>query len=167
MKRIPGVVVAIVEDLNDPDRLGRIKVKYPWLEGEPRSTWAPVATPFAGRKRGAWWMPEPQDECLVAFDQGDFDHPYVVGFLWNGVDRPPEQDPRVRLFHSLNGHRVEIYDPDVSAGDQGYILIEDAHGNRIELKNAQINIQGVGIIQIQAPTVLINGRVVAPTPNPI
>lgn len=167
MKEIRGVVVAVVEDLTDPQGEGRIKVRYPWLEGGPQSAWAPVATPFAGRNRGAWWMPELGDECLVAFEQGDFDHPFVVGFLWNGVDVPPASDPRRRLFHSLNGHQIEIYDPDPSSGDRGYILIKDAHGNQVELSNAQINIRGVGIIQIQAPNVVIQGRVVAPVGPPI
>ena len=167
MKKIQGVVVGVVQDLNDPQREGRIKVRYPWLEGEPQSAWAPIATPFAGRRRGAWWMPEPGDECLVAFEQGDFNHPFVVGFLWNGVDPPPSSDPRVRLFSSLNGHKIEIYDPDASSGDQGYILIEDAHGNSIELSNAAINIRGVGAIDIRAPIVTINGRPVAPVPQPI
>ena len=36
-----------------------------------------------------------------------------------------------------HGHRVEIYDPDVASGDQGYIRLQDAHGNRVELANAR------------------------------
>ena len=57
-----------------------------------RSAWAPVAAPLAGKKRGAFFMPELGDEVLVAFEHGDFDHPFIIGFLWNGVDTPPETD---------------------------------------------------------------------------
>lgn len=165
--RIPGVVTGLVTDLDDPQKEGRIRVKFPWLPGEPLSPWAPIAVAFAGGGRGAYFMPEPGDEVLVAFEHGDFNHPYVIGFLWNGMDKPPEQDPRVRVFHSLNGHRIEIYDPDVASGDQGYIRLQDAHGNRVELANARITIQGIGLIHIQAPNVMINSRPVAPVGSPI
>lgn len=166
-ERIPGVVTAVVTDLDDPQQEGRIRVQYRWMPDEPVSPWAPIAVAFAGNGRGAYFMPEPGDEVLVAFEQGDFDHPFVVGFLWSGADRPPETNPRVRVFHSLNGHRIEIYDPDVTGGDQGYIRLQDAHGNKVELSNARVIIQSVGLIQLQAPNVLINSRPVAPVGSPI
>jgi uncharacterized protein involved in type VI secretion and phage assembly len=112
-------------------------------------------------------MPEIDDEALVAFEHGDFHHPFILGFLWNGADRPPTDDPKKRLIRSLNGHEIEIYDPGIAAGDRGYIRLKDAHGNEIELSNARITIRGVALIEIQAPIVMINGRPVAPTPNPI
>ena len=45
---------------------------------------------MAGKERGYWFMPEVDDEAIVAFEHGDFDHPFVVGFLHNGVDTPPD-----------------------------------------------------------------------------
>ena len=38
-------------------------------------------------------MPEKDDDVLVAFDHGDTTIPYIVGFLWNGKNRPPALDP--------------------------------------------------------------------------
>lgn len=165
--RIPGVVVGIVKDLNDPEQQGRIKLEFPWLSDTERSSWAPVAAFLAGKDRGGYFMPEIGDEVLVAFERGDFDHPFIIGFLWNGADPPPSNDPNLRLFRSVNGHEIGIYDPDVAGGDRGYIRIKDAHGNVIELANAQITIRSVGTIQIQAPNVIINGRPVAPIGPPI
>lgn len=167
MSRIYGVVVAQVVSVDDPQGEGRVKVRYPWLSGNNQGYWAPVATLMAGSDRGTWFMPEDDDEVLVAFDQGDVEHPYIVGFLWNGADRPPSNDRHLRLIRTVNGHEIAIYDPAISGGDAGYIRIQDAHGNRIELSNANITIQGVAMIQINAPTVIINGRPVAPAPSPI
>jgi uncharacterized protein involved in type VI secretion and phage assembly len=167
MRRQNGIVIAIVKDVNDPAGEGRVQLEYPWLPGSPKSAWAPVAVPLAGKDRGMWYMPEPGDQAVVAFEQGDFAHPFVVGFVWDGVQVPPDEDHRVRLIRSLNDHRIEIYDPDAKQGDLGYIRIEDAHGNLIELANARITIRSVAALEIQAPSVSINGRPVAPVPNPI
>jgi len=160
-----GVVVGIVKEIDA--ELGRVKVDFPWMQPPQRSYWAPIGTPMAGKQRGFYYMPELEDEALVAFEQGDFGHPYVVGFLWNGVDTPPATDRQRRLIHSVNGHEIEIYDPDIQQGDKGYIRLKDAHGNVIELANARITIRSVAAIDIQAPNVTINGRIVAPVTNPI
>jgi uncharacterized protein involved in type VI secretion and phage assembly len=104
---------------------------------------------------------------LIAFEHGKFDHPYVVGFLWNGADLPPKRDQHLRLIKSVNGHQIALYDPPPSGGDKGYVRVEDAHGNRVELANGRMTITGVGTIQIQAPVVTINGRPVAPVGPPI
>ena len=167
MNRINGVVVGIVKSREDPQKLGRLQVTFPWLDGDSKSYWARIATLMSGGGRGTWFMPEIDDEVLVAFEHGDPNHPYVVGFLWNGQDKPPITDPKRRLIHSVNGHEIEIRDPDVVAGDTGGIRIQDAQGNVVELSNASIRIQGVGTLQITAPNVVINNRVVAPTFNPI
>lgn len=165
MKDIKGVVVGIVKEI---DAAGaRVKVDFPWMQPPQRSHWAPIASLMSGKGRGAYFMPELEDEALVAFDQGQFDHPYVVGFLWNGADAPPSDEPRLRLLHSVNGHEIGLYDREESAGDKGFIRIQDAHGNVIELGNGRITITGKGLLQLNAPNVTINGRLVAPVGPPI
>ncbi len=166
MKQIKGVVSGTVKEL-DP-AAGAVKVDFNWMNPPQRSHWAPIATLMSGKKRGSYCMPEIDDEALIAFDQGDFDHPYVVGFLWNGADTPPSTNPHLRLLHSVNGHEIGIYDPvQQTGGDKGFIRIQDAHGNIIELGNRYITIIGTGNIQINAPNVSINGRLVAPVGPPI
>lgn len=164
MKDVKGVVVGIVIAV-DPARPA-VKVRFPWLS-DVDSHWAPIATIMAGRGRGVFYMPEVDDEVLVAFEHGKLDHPFVVGCLWNGVDTPPTTEQRLRLIHSVNGHEIAIYDGPPTGGDQGFIRIRDAHGNQIELSNAQISITAVGTLQLRAPSVSINGRPVAPVGSPI
>lgn len=163
MNKINGVAVGTVVDVDAV--LARVRVRLPTL-GED-SHWAPIATPMAGADRGIYCMPEVGDEVLLAFEQGAFDHPFVVGFLWNGMDAPPRNDAQRRVIRSVNGHEIELYDPGVSGGDKGYIRIKDAHGNFIELANARITIQSVAAINIQAPSVVINGRPVVPSSGTI
>ena len=79
MKRYPGVVTGIVKNLSDPEGQGRIELVFPWLSDSVRSSWAPVASMLAGKDRGAFFMPEIDDEVLVAFEHGDMNHPFIVG----------------------------------------------------------------------------------------
>ena len=162
-----GVVIGRVEEVRDPQGEGRVKVSFPWMGEGAQGFWAPVASVMGGGGRGAWIMPEKDDEVLVSFLHGEVDHPYIVGLLHNGDQQPPETDPKVRMLRSVNGHQISLRDPNPTAGDQGGIRIEDAHGNVIELKNARITIRSAAAIDITAATLTLNGRLVVPGPNPI
>jgi uncharacterized protein involved in type VI secretion and phage assembly len=120
MRKINGVATGIVKSLKDPDGEARIQVQFPWLDKDYRSSWAPIAFPMAGKSRGMYFMPEEGDEVLVAFEQGDMDHPYIVGFLWNGVDKPPDDEINfsVRRLRTVSGHVIEFND------DKNQILIK-------------------------------------------
>src|SRR5687767_13756357 len=88
-----GVYPAVVTDIKDPENGGRVKVSLPWSPdtGSARyEWWARVATMMAGANRGTWFIPDPGDEVLIAFEGGDPEWPYVLGGLWNGKDSSPE-----------------------------------------------------------------------------
>ncbi len=108
MDTINGVVVGLVTQV----QAGQIKVTYPWLSEDHESDWIRIATAMSGNNRGSFLMPELQDEVLLAFDQGNPRCPYVIGFLWNGQDLPPGQDPRDRRLMSKNGHRLQFLELD-------------------------------------------------------
>ena len=171
MAKLNGVVSGQVLNVIDPDQQGRVQVGLPFLGGQNTSYWAPVATLMAGGGRGSWFMPEVGDEVLIAFNQDDVAHPYVVGFLWNGPNAPPYTDQHLRVIRSVNGHEIRLYDPPVSGGDQGYIRMQFARGNGtvniVEINNTSISITSDSAISIQAPTVTINGRPVTPGGGPI
>jgi len=117
--RHTGVVVGIVTNNKDVEMGGRVKVKYPWLDDALESHWARIASPMAGNGRGFFWLPEINDEVLVAFEHGDFNRPYIVGGLWNGQDRTPDTAAQVvasdgkvnkRVIKSRSGHLITIDD---------------------------------------------------------
>src|SRR5215472_353851 len=105
--RIYGVVVGIVTNNQDPDGMGRVKVKFPWLSDQDESWWARIATVMAGSSRGSYFLPEVNDEVMVAFEHGDVRFPYVLGALWNGKDSPPTTNSdgknSIRLIKSRSG----------------------------------------------------------------
>jgi hypothetical protein len=103
-----GVVTAFVHQVDAEQ--GRVKVEFRAIDDELNSTWAPVAAPLGGSKRGQLFMPEVGDECLVAFENGDFDHPFVVGFLWNGQDVSSESQASNRVIVTPGGHQLRFED---------------------------------------------------------
>ena len=157
MSMIQGVVIGLVTQVKP----GQIKATYPWLEANHETDWLRISAPMSGNGRGGFLMPEINDEVLLAFDQGDPRLPYALGFMWNGQDLPPGQDVRDRCLVSRNGHKIRFLDSTPAAGSLGALVIEDGHGNRIVMSSGKITIQATGVLEIDAPTVTIKGRVVA------
>jgi phage protein D len=120
---IYGVVVAQVTDNNDPDKLGRVKLKFPNLSDDYESHWARVVQLGAGPNSGALFLPEKDDEVLVCFENGDFGHPYVIGGLYNDKDKPKlgsglfdNGKVKRRGFVSRMGHKFMLFDDANKAG---------------------------------------------------
>ena len=85
-----SVVVGVVTQNEDPENMGRVRIKYPALGDQVEGWWARIAAPGAGKGRGQLMMPIKGDEVLVAFEHGDIAHPYILGSLWNGTDVPDD-----------------------------------------------------------------------------
>lgn len=170
----PGVAIGQVVDVNDEEGQGRVKVRYPWLDDELISPWAPIVAPFAGADRGVYFMPEVDDEVMIGFIQGDFNRPCVLGAMWNGVSTAPSDprpDPRQRMIRSKNGHTIRFVDSTPTNGDMGALIIEDGHGNRITMSNGLVAISSKGVLMLQGKTIVLQSmgvnRVVTPIPEKI
>jgi uncharacterized protein involved in type VI secretion and phage assembly len=157
-----GIVVGLVTDLNDPQKLGRVRVKFPHLDDE-QSFWARLAAPMAGKERGFFIRPEVDDEVLVAFVQGDIRFPYIIGALWNSKDKPPPDDGKAkennwRFFRSRSGHLLKFNDTAGSESielidkDQKRKIIIDCAGAQIQIicDNGDVAIKAQGKVTIEA-----------------
>jgi uncharacterized protein involved in type VI secretion and phage assembly len=140
--KINGVVNGQVVSRDDPDQQGRIQVSLPYLGGQNDSYWAPVATMMAGKSTGSWFMPEIGDEVLIAFNQDDVAHPYIVGFLWNGQDGPPDPDPQNRVILTPGGHTLRFQDKDGSKK----VVLQSSSGQVITLDDS-----GSGSVTVTSP----------------
>jgi uncharacterized protein involved in type VI secretion and phage assembly len=115
--------VGIVTGNDDPDKQGRVKLKFPWLDDQVETFWAPIAMPGAGPGYGLVWVPQVNDAVVVAFEQGDIQHPMVIGGLWNGQDAAPlgkdftDQGKVKRSgLVSRSGHMLVCFDSDGKSG---------------------------------------------------
>lgn len=118
-ERIYGVVPAEVTNIQDEEKLGRIKVKFPWLADQSETDWIRVMSFWAGNSRGGFFLPEVGDEVLVAFEHGNLNTPYVIGQLYNSKDIPPENNEDgnndIKILKSRCGHTVTLDDNDQEA----------------------------------------------------
>ena len=139
-----GVVIGLVESVEDPRGEGRVQISFPWMPGLSEYPWAPMTSPLAGSSRGLFFLPEPGDEVLVACEHGDFDHPFIVGFLWNGRDRPPETEAVNRVIVTPGGHTLRFEDEDGAKK----IIIRSSGGLQITMDDSagSIELQGGGRI---------------------
>ena len=158
-----GVVVGVVTNNKDPDDMHRVKVKFPWLDLDHESHWARVVAAMAGNGRGAYFLPEVDDEVLVAFEHGSVEHPYVLGSLWNGKDKAHESNSEGkndnRSIKSRSGHVVRLCDTD---GGERIDIIDKTGSNKIVITSSdnKITIEAQGDIEITSKTgkVTISGQ---------
>jgi len=175
----PGVYPALVVDNKDPDNLGRVMVSLPWapdLGVEPYAAWARLATLMAGNKRGTLFIPEVNDEVLVAFQGGDPGRPIVIGALWNGRNQPPPAMDRsgrnnLKSIVTRNGVTLEFSDDTgvealslrtpggnklVLKDGPGVVTITDSNGNVVRLDSDGIALLSSKNVRIDGVEVTIN-----------
>jgi uncharacterized protein involved in type VI secretion and phage assembly len=172
-----GLYPAIVSDLVDPDDLGRIELRFPWLgeNGDEVRAWATLLTPHADDDQGLMVLPEVDTQVVVGFEAGDLRRPYIVGACWNGVEATPERPAaanNLRLWQSRAKSRLEFDDtagaPKVSITmESGHKVVLDdgarevtvTHGNGCEVKldaAGAVTIRANSRVVVQVPMVEVN-----------
>ncbi len=183
--RIDGLHVGEVVDREDPEMLGRVRVRIPGLV-EPASAWAwPLGTLGGGSdRRGFFSVPEKGAEVGVLFHQGDVDHPHYLCGHWGKPDGQvevpeparslsKEDAPRVRAFET--GRFLLLFDD--RDGKEALVVKDKRSEDQIEFdgKGMGITIKATsalmlradGMVSIDAAVVQINGRLVMPGTKPI
>ncbi len=177
-RRFFGVVEGIVVDIVDPDRQGRIKVRFPWYDDGSVTEWCRVRQMYAGPGYGAFFVPEKNDEVLIAFVHGDMRIPVVLGGLYNGKDQPPshrqaDDAKNEKMIRTKRGHTLLFDDTEgkerlqlTTAGGQS-LTLDDA-GSEITVRTSggqtivmdaddgSITLSGV-TVTLDAPSIEIGG----------
>lgn len=159
-----GVYPAIVTDLVDPDSLGRIQVKFPWLgtdgDADVRA-WATLVSPYADNEQGFQALPEVDSQVVVAFEAGNLRRPYIVGACWNGVEALPnaaEAANNIRTIKTRSQSELEFDDTEGAAKitlkmASGHQLVLDDSAQTITLTHSSghvITFSASGAIEVQA-----------------
>lgn len=152
MSQRNAVYTGVVVTPRDPKGLGRVKVSLPAFDEE---RWARRASPAAGDRRGAWFAVDAGDEVLVAFEGGDARRPFVVGALWSGTQRPPDNNPQRTLLRTKRGATILLDD------GTGSVEVTDGNGNALTLGPTGITITCASKVTLAASEVEVDASVVA------
>jgi uncharacterized protein involved in type VI secretion and phage assembly len=170
---VKGVAIAIVTRNQDDEGQCRVKVRYPWHDKPADSHWARLAMPMSGHERGFVFIPEVDDEVVVAFEREDLRFPIILGSVHNGKDKAPianddgKNDKRIlqsRKKHHLlfdDGSRGSVTlkhekGREVTFDDDG-IVLKDENGNqvRIDSNSGDMSIEAKGRLSIKAASITI------------
>jgi len=178
-----GIYPALVSDIKDPNGTGRVKVTLPWSPdtGSDRyEAWARVATFMGGNNRGSWFIPDVNDEVVLAFEGGDPRRPYVLGALWNGSDSPPQSmdgsgQNNLKVLRSRNGVKITLDD---SSGQEncivetpggqkvtlhdgpGSVEVVDSNGNSVKMQSSGITVNASAKVTVTASMVEVSASMV-------
>jgi uncharacterized protein involved in type VI secretion and phage assembly len=142
----PAFTFGTVSDVNDPEKLSRVRVKLPLL-GDLDSAWMPVVIPGAGLEKGLAVLPEVDDEVLIVFPQGDPAYGIVLGGLYGKRKAPGLVDNGTRpfAFRTGNGQAITL------DAEKGLARVETSGGDVLELGPGGSKIHAVRDLVIEAP----------------
>jgi uncharacterized protein involved in type VI secretion and phage assembly len=124
-----SLVVGVVTNNNDPEQMGRVRVKYPSLSDRDESAWARVATPSSGNGRGMLMLPQVDEEVVVGFEHGDTRRPFVLGSVFNGRDKPGDD-----LYQTRDGSFALASDKKIWAKAKDDVQITSEKNMTLEIK---------------------------------
>jgi phage baseplate assembly protein V len=160
-RRYYGVAEALVVDVNDPDKEGRIKLRFPWFDEHMISEWCRVCQFYAGNGYGAFYVPEVGDEVVVAFVHGDMRLPIVLGGMYNGADKPVTHRADAKdekVLRTKAGHQIMLID---TQGEETIRIIAKGDKNSIEIstkENAITVKSATGKIVVQGKEIEIKAQ---------
>ena len=181
MRPFNGLFPAVVIDNIDPDNSGRVKVRLAQASAAGRQsyeTWARIATLMAGKNRGTWFIPDVDDEVLVAFGESATGESYVIGGLWSKTSLPPETigtNNDKKVLRSRNGVKLTLEDQNgresfmvETPGGQkvtlqdgpGSLEISDSNGNSVRLEASGITVTASAKVTITASQVAVSAGMV-------
>jgi uncharacterized protein involved in type VI secretion and phage assembly len=140
-----GLVVGQVTNINDPNKTGRVKVRYPGLSQKDESAWARLLSVGGGKTRGNVWIPEVGDEVLVAFEGGDPRQPVVLGGLFGDKSTIPawaveNGTVSARGMTSRLGHVVTLSDG-TSPATQFVLLQLAGEKHKFQISKQQVDLE--------------------------
>jgi hypothetical protein len=149
--RFFGKYRGTVRDVDDPEKMGRIKASVPAVYGENDSPWALPCVPFAGPSHGLVLLPEIDDGVWIEFEGGDPSHPIWSGCYWARDELPDPGGDQVRALITPSGHQVVLDD------DGGTLQLVHSGGAELTMTDSDITLKiGSTKVELSSSGVSIN-----------
>jgi uncharacterized protein involved in type VI secretion and phage assembly len=149
-ERFYGKYRGTVVDVEDPETLGRIKIRVPEVYGSVVSPWALPCAPYAGPGLGFYAIPPVGAGVWVEFEAGDPSRPIWTGGWWGRNDPPQDQagsaaSPPLKVWRSEKGLLLALDD------DGSTATLSDGNGNNlvtIKANDGEVRVQATAKVVI-------------------
>lgn len=153
-KLVYGKYRAIVKNIEDPEKLGRIKVNCPEIYGKDNSPWTWPCLPYGGNSEtGIFFIPELESGVWIEFEQGHITNPIWTGCWWTkykGKNEIPKNSQdnygSHKIIKTKSGHSIEFYD---EVGKEK-LIITDSKGSVVTLEDELVSIVSSGVITLES-----------------
>lgn len=137
-QRFFGKYRGLVESVDDPEGLGRIKARVPELFHDKISPWCLPCSPMAGTNYGWVSLPKLGDGVWIEFEAGDLSRPIWSGFWWAKNEIPTGEESERRGLWTPAGHLISFDDK------KSEIEIRHSEGGRILIGANEIEVSVAG-----------------------
>ncbi len=155
---------AVVVDHNDPDQLGRVKVKFPWQD-EVTTPWIRVSQVYGASNAddpGFYFVPEIDTEVMVGFEHNNPEKPFVLSSVYHLNSAPSaaaDPENQTKIIRTRSGNQVHFIDED--GKEKIRIFQNDDSINEICLEmdgDGKITIKTAGLLDISAKSINIEAQ---------
>lgn len=149
---------AVVTENNDPKGLGRIRVKFRWMQ-QGQTPWIRVVSASGGGDKGMFIMPEVGEEVITEFEGGNPEQPFVIGATYNGGAKSSygNSGNDMKALKTRSGNTILLNDA------AGSITVTDKNGSSMAM-------DGAGNITVSSQTLITvktEDHIVVEAPNKI
>jgi len=157
--------VGTVAENEDPKKLGRVRIHFPWMENNQMTPWINTMTPYTQNKSGIYFVPAVNTRVLTGFEGGDVEKPYCIGSLFDETFPPDpawvgdynKKDSKVHAIRTAGGQTIEFHD---DSGKEKIRIYDTKNKNEITLDtaNGEITIKAKEKLTIEAKDIEIKAQ---------
>ena len=149
---------AVVTDNEDPENMGRIRVRFFWQKEDEMSPWLRIVNPYAGHEKGHLFLPEIDEEVIVDFKSGNPEDPYVLGAFYHAKAFPETWSPKnndIKAIRTRSGHTIEFHDTEGEEEVWLYDYNKENYFIKLKTHAKEITIEAIEHIELKAKNISI------------
>lgn len=158
--------VAKVMDNKDPEKLGRIKVAFPWMENGETTPWIRMVSPYVGKNFGFYFIPPIDSAVFIDFESGDVERPFCSGAFFDKRNEPDsgwtgnyrEQDAKMQVIRTSGGNTIEFEDIESDSGKIKIYTSDSKNSITLDNDNGTLTIHADGSLKLNADKIDMDAR---------
>ncbi len=128
---------AIVTENHDRQGMGRVRVRFHWMNNDEQTPWIRIVNPHAGNGKGMYFIPEKGEHVLIGFENANPSKPFVLGSMYHSGENAGALNNtasnNIKAIQTKSNNRIVMDDDAASIftsdGAGGADTLMDGKGN--------------------------------------